>query len=223
MIVVIVLSIIAGIVTIAYNTQLERARDQHSRQALVSISKGLDNYYQSNGSYPITCGQPHSSSCDSANDYGAVALELITATSTSSDINNLMPEISKDLSHPRSNSNRPINQSSSNRTNADSYYIFTTDSHMWRYHVGLTNIRILFNNPDGSVLDCRYSLREYNPENNTARRPYPYVLGYYSEAEKSWKFYRSDNRNDQNILIWNSTGVAACAADSIGSLSAKIN
>lgn len=56
MVVIIVLAILVAIVVVQYNGAQGRARDTDRRADISNIAKGLEQYYDDNGSYPATSG-----------------------------------------------------------------------------------------------------------------------------------------------------------------------
>lgn len=228
MVVVIVISIIASIVVLTYDSQMKAARDQSAESSLITLSAGLDSYYNKNGAYPLAC-PPHLSICKASSyaERGATAPPIISTSTTPQQLHDIIPEVSKDFAHPRLSTNTPINQSTYvsagvlHTLNMDSYFVFAPDSYAFAPPTnGLVNARLYFSESDGSTLECRFSTRDYRYMDfaNKGRRPYPYVLGYYSEVDQAWQFYKSDHKPEQNLLEWNTYNNPGCEAEDIGAL-----
>lgn len=139
MVVVIVISIIASIVVLAYDSQIKQARDNKSKVSLVNLTEALDEYYWETGSHPIACG--HSSSpalgCNfAANMYaGATGIhlsklvlpDLIKPTTTSAQLASILPALGDSFRHPLNSEGNPINRTASNVVQPDSFFLLSTD------------------------------------------------------------------------------------------------
>lgn len=140
MVVVIIISLIAGIIAVAYNQQLEIARDNKSEVTLANLSTALDSYYDSTGSYPITCDQSddqvlgcsyitnmYNTANGSGSTIGYTLPAMIKPTTTSAEIADILPSLKDLLIHPANPNGVPINRLVDGVVQPDSFFVLSTD------------------------------------------------------------------------------------------------
>ena len=131
-IVVVILSIIAGISVVAFNTQQRVARDNNLETTAAQLATAMDRYYEENGSYPVTCniGSHPTLSCGSLGDTyktGTTQPPTITASTTTAQLKTILPALTEEISHPKNTSQTIINQQSSGAIKRDSYFLLSMD------------------------------------------------------------------------------------------------
>lgn len=132
MVVIVVISIIAGIAVVGFATQQKIARDNNVQTGAIQLAAALDGYYSDNGNYPVTCGIGSSSllACSSlGNTYTApiTAPPSITPSTTVAQLQEIMPKIDVEFSHPKSSDDTVINQQVSGAISTKSYFLLSMD------------------------------------------------------------------------------------------------
>lgn len=230
LIVIVVLGILAGIVGISYSRQQASSRTDRRIADVKTIASSLDNYYQNNGNYPVTCGMPntnilHLRGCSGFGDTsapwyyfknGMVIVDMIPAGASASTVRNVLPSVTEQLRDPRApDGSAQINQLSGANIAAFTYYVFSPD--IIFASSGGTGTQS-FNNPNGGSITCRYTT--VGAASPTQALPQQYIIGYYDELQRTWQFGISAHKADIAKLTWEpaNSSSSACTPRNIAEL-----
>ena len=216
LIVIVVLALLATIIMISYNRQQQDSRDQKRRTDLAALRHELDNYYEKNGNYPLSCEHsvPAGSSCSSVtagytSAFGSTIPPTIGSGSDIAAIRAVLPGLKESFGDPLKKTDNPINQhvtSGSNYIKTSSYLLVSVDA----LNGGATSY--LATNANASTyITCSYSPIQNDHQGvNRGNRPHPYILGYFSEVDKKWVFYQGPKLSSTNDLQWNYNSKPEC-------------
>lgn len=216
LIVIAILALLATIISFSYSAQQRESRDEKRRADMIALEHELEQYYDKNGNYPLSCdhGNTSSTSCSSVtsaytSSYGA-APPTIGKDSTVANIRVILPGLRESFGDPLGDNAPPVNQHASggggHNIDRRSYLFFSLDMSNTS-----TTARLSTDASGGSSLNCEASPYQYDYRGTyKGNRSHPYVLGYYSEVERKWIFIHGPKLDIMNDLRWNYDNKAGC-------------
>lgn len=218
LIVCVVLAIVASITIFAYTGQQKLSRDDKRINDIKALAHELDNYYDKNGNYPLSCGHtvPASSTCATMSSnystaYGSpIPSQIGDNNMTRDQIKAILPGIGNSFGDPFESTAYPINQHvtiSANQIRKTSYAFISPDALNTSFTVYLAT-----NTSGSSSISCNVTPTTNDFfGTNKGNRPHNYIIGYFNESQDKWVFYSGPKLDTVNNLGWNSGGNTACA------------
>lgn len=220
LVVVVVLAAIASIALSSYINQQKINRDDKRRADIVALAQAMENYFNKTGNYPLTCNFSTGaiSSCTASivtSSYSQTMSPIINGSTTKSQLRNILPELEETFGNPTQKAGNPINRYVSNDITMDTYFLLSTDM------VATTSTppvgAIGFQLPNGGRFTCAYVPANQTSNGTSGYRPHRFIVGFYSEVDNAWKFYRNlDRPNELNSLSFG--GDARCNTGQIDEL-----
>ncbi len=211
---IVIIAILASITIIAYGNVQRQARDEKREVDILSLASALDKYYNENGNYPLACEAQSTNTCAVVTGYyntdypGVTVPPLIGRNSTLTNIRAILPGIGDNFGDPSLPGN-PINQSASltggsSSVISKSTYLFSSRDMLNRSSSSSLQMPTSF-------ITCWSNDYQYDYQGiYTGNRPHDYILGYYSETESKWKFYRGPRLDTLNDSRWSGPTPALC-------------
>ena len=187
-VVVIVISILAAIIYVAYNGIQEESRDSKRANDMVVLSNQLEKYFDKNGIYPTGCG---SASCTNGTNWSFYAPDNINTTTTLSNVSTLLnlPLTSLD---PKVTTTTPFIGSGSSVSNASPGYFYRGGHTLTTGYSGTASATIIQLTEQGGSRTCTLTASFNSTDTANSRDTAAFVLGYYSEVDKVWKLSMGD-------------------------------
>lgn len=216
LVVVVVLGILVTFVTVFFNGIQEQSRDDKRANDMKVIASALQKYYDANGQYPLSCNFSGSPTCATLTSnfqtsVGSAPVSTIGSSTTSANLQTLLPTVSTAFGDPSRGSSNPINVLTSTYVSKKSYFYLSTDLY------NLASSATLATNDSASTnITCNFSAYAYT-KGGVARSDasHYYVIGYFSETQDKWLFFRGPFLDTLNDLRWNNDSKPECAAQSV--------
>lgn len=201
-IVIAVVSILA-IITVFANNQVQlQARDKKRQSDMQVLQVSLENYYSKNGDYPtgFCLTSSYWTGCDAFNNN--VPLETFT---TNSGLNTVLENIPAQFGDPLHANGTSLLKTSGTLRKGMYFYLggYSGPS------TGSYGYTVFLDPPMNGQNYCNYSYSGFS----APKRYHPYIIGYYSEVESKWKFYKSPMKPEmgsQWTFPLNSTNQPQC-------------
>lgn len=202
-VVIFVIAILATLTLLAYNIVQKQTRDTKRSNDVKILMGTLNDFYSKNGEYPFSCSYGVATTCVTSNSQyqastGVTPLSPIGSETTASALTAMFPGLSNNFGSPGQGSANPINATVGGFVSQNAYLFVSPDL----YSLGGTVV--LNTSPDGSSsISCNFSAIG-------SGQPHYYVVGYFSEVQNKWVFYRGPSPNNIADLRWNYDSNPAC-------------
>lgn len=209
-VVIATITILFGITFAAFNQVQMQGRDNKRRADIIILKNELDKYYEKNGNYPIGCDTSYTHTCaDQASTYasmfpGSTIPPLVGSSTTTADLQAILPGIPDDFGDPKQKSDTPINQIASTVINPYSYVLLSQDTMSWSTSMFLGTSPTTFISCDTNEYQYDYA-GVYRGD-----RPHDYILAYYSEMQAKWIFINGPHLSSLNNSRWNYNDKPEC-------------
>lgn len=189
-IVIAVIAILASLTLVVYNNVQMQSRDKKREVDMLILQNVLENYYRENGDYPtgFCLTSSYWTGCDAFNNN--TPLETFT---TGTDLGTVLKNIPQDFGDPLHSSGTSILRTSGTLQKGNYFYLggYSGPS------TGSYGYTVFLNPPMNGQNYCNYQYASFS----APKRYHPYIIGYYSESEAKWKFFKSPFKKEMG-MIW---------------------
>lgn len=179
-IVLAVVSVLALITIIANNQVQLQARDKKRQSDMQVLQTLLEDYYKKNGDYPtgFCLTSSYWTGCDAFNNN--TPLETLT---TNASLATVLEGTPSQFGDPSYTSGTSILRTSGTVKKGMYFYLggYSGPS------TGTYGYTVFLDPPMNGQNYCNYSYAAFS----APKRYHPYIIGYYSETESKWKFFKS--------------------------------